>query len=342
MALQKSILVTGAAGFIGAALIENLLDQNFNVVGIDDLNDYYAVSLKKERLKRLQKHKKNVDSKFNFFEINLLDNSLEKIFKEFHFNIVINLAAQAGVRNSIENPKRFIDTNLVGFHNILFLSVKFKIEHFVYASSSSVYGGNTKLPFNENQNVSHPVSLYAATKKSNELIAHSYSHIYKIPTTGLRFFTVYGPWGRPDMAPMLFIKSIIKKDPIKVFNNGNMSRDFTYIDDIAKAIVKCSLKPATSDLDFDSDNPNPSTSLSPFRIFNIGNSKPVKLLDFIECLEKHLGIKAIKDFKELQIGDVVNTSANTNRLESWINYKPNTSLDEGIERFVNWYKHYFN
>ena len=340
--MVNSILVTGAAGFIGAALIENLLHHKFNIIGIDDLNDYYSVSLKKERLKRLYKHIKNVDGKFKFFEVNLLDkDNLEKIFLEYHVNIVINLAAQAGVRNSIKNPRRFIDSNIVGFHNILFLSVKFGIEHFVYASSSSVYGGNTKLPFSEDQNVSHPVSLYAATKKSNELIAHSYSHIYKLPTTALRFFTVYGPWGRPDMAPMLFIKSIIEKHPIKVFNNGNMTRDFTYIDDIAEAIVRCSLKPATIDLDFDSDNPNPSTSLSPFRIFNIGNSNPIKLLDFIDCLEKHLGIKAIKNFEELQVGDVVNTFANTKRLESWINYKPHTSLDEGIEKFVNWYKDFF-
>ena len=332
---MKKFLITGAAGFIGARLVEEVLKENHKVVGIDNLNNYYNVQLKKERLKKINDIKnKNWD--FYYGDIKDLE-ILNSIFKNHEPDIVINLAAQAGVRYSLENPLAYIDSNLVGFGNILEMCRKFCVKHLVYASSSSVYGANRSLPYSEEQPVNHPVSLYAATKKSNELMAHSYSHLYSLKATGLRFFTVYGPWGRPDMAPMIFAKSILKDRPINIYNNGDMKRDFTYIDDIVKAVYKCSLKSPEKDEKFDLLNPNPATSFAPHKIFNIGNSSPVNLLNFVDLMEKKLGKKAIKIFKPLQPGDVLETSADTNKLEKWINYKPQTEIDFGIEKFAKWF-----
>ena len=333
-------LVTGAAGFIGAALCERLIKEGFEVIGIDNLNNYYSQDLKNDRLLSLDKIKKN--NNWNFFKTSLTDKeSLNNIFEKYLPNVVINMAAQAGVRYSLENPSIYLESNIMGFGNILECSRNFEVENVIYASSSSVYGGNKNIPFKENQAVDHPISLYAATKKSNELMAHTYSHLFNIPLTGLRFFTVYGPWGRPDMAPMIFANSIVAKKPINVFNYGNMRRDFTYIDDIVEGIYRCIFKPATIDNDFNNIIPNPSTSFAPHRVFNIGNSKPIELLEFINLLEDALKIKAIKNPMPIQPGDVEETFADTSALEDWIGFRPSTSIEEGIQKFVDWYKGYF-
>ena len=338
------ILITGAAGFIGAAIVSKLLSEGEDLIGIDNLNSYYDPSLKKKRLDNINSLISNNFNagKWNFNLISIEDKfALNEIFRLHKPKTVINLAAQAGVRYSIENPSAYIQSNLVGFANILECCRNFSIDNLIFASSSSVYGGNKNLPFDESQSVNHPVSLYAASKKSNELMAHTYSHLFGIPCTGLRFFTVYGPWGRPDMAPMIFAKSILQKKSIKVFNFGQMKRDFTYIDDIVEAIYRCCYKPANINLDFDSFKPDSATSFAPYRIFNIGNSKPVELLRFINLLEDALGIKAIKELQPIQPGDVVATAANTNLIEKWIGFKPNTSLEIGIENFAKWYIDYF-
>ena len=343
MSQKKTILITGVAGFIGYHLCKRLINSKYKIIGLDNMNTYYEPRLKDERLKDLKKTLKKESENFIFINCDLEDEiKLEKIFREFNPKIIVNLAAQAGVRYSIENPKSYINSNILGFSNLIQCARKHKIENYIYASSSSVYGGNTKLPFSENDEVSHPVSLYAATKKSNELIAHSYSHLYQIPTTGLRLFTVYGPWGRPDMAPMIFTKSILEKKPIKIFNNGNMSRDFTFIDDVIEIIERLINKPALSNANFKRNSPDSSTSWSPYRIFNIGNNKSCKLMEFINLLEKELNTKAIKEYVPMQNGDVQDTYADTEAIENWIGYKPDTSLEKGIKLFVDWYKNFYN
>ena len=337
---DNHILVTGAAGFIGAALVIKLLENGEKVIGIDNINSYYDPSLKLERLKNIKE--KSTENNWSFYKISLEDkDSLADLFTKYKPKIVINLAAQAGVRYSLENPYSYIQSNLVGFANLLEACRNFNVENLIYASSSSVYGGNKSLPFDEHQSVDHPVSLYAATKKSNELMAHSYSHLFGIPSTGLRFFTVYGPWGRPDMAPMIFAKCISEKLPIKVFNYGKMKRDFTYIEDIVEGISRCCYKPATPNESYNVLSPDPATSTAPHRIFNIGNSQPIELMVFIGLLENAFSIKAIKDFQPIQAGDVEVTAAKTDLLFDWINYKPKTSINEGIEHFSNWFKSFY-
>ena len=334
------ILVTGACGFIGFHLCKKLLQKDCQIVGIDNFNSYYDPLLKEERLKIL--HNSSSENKFKIFREDICNiDTLEGIFSDSKPDVVVNLAAQAGVRYSIENPSAYIQTNLVGFANILECCRIQKVNHLVYASSSSVYGGNTKMPFSEKDSVDHPVSLYAATKKSNELMAHSYSHLYGLPATGLRFFTVYGPWGRPDMALFLFTKSILDGKPIKVYNHGQMIRDFTYVDDIAESLFRIIYKPAIPDKTFDTDNPNPSTSWASHRIYNIGNSKPISLLTYINAIETCLKIKAKKEFLPLQLGDVPSTSSNCNELESWIGFKPQTSVYDGVAKFVEWYREFY-
>lgn len=332
------VLLTGCAGFIGMHVAELLLARGDIVVGIDNLNDYYDPNLKLARLARLTTH-----SNFKFVNGDIADYQLlDLIFKNEKPQRVINLAAQAGVRYSLNNPQAYIQSNLVGFGNILEACRHYEVEHLVYASSSSVYGMNTKMPFSVHDNVDHPVSLYAATKKSNELMAHCYSHLYQLPTTGLRYFTVYGPWGRPDMSPMLFADAITNNKPIKVFNNGNMLRDFTYVDDIAEGTIRVMDKPAMPVLEFNSFNPDPACSKAPYRIFNIGNSQPVSLLEYIETFERALGKTAIKEFMPLQPGDVISTSADTNDLEQWVGFAPHTPLQVGISHFANWFMNYKN
>lgn len=334
---SKVYLVTGAAGFIGSQLSKRLLDEGCSVIGIDNMNDYYDVNLKKARLDRIIK-----DDKFKFAQISLEDKeSLEKVFKDNKIDIVVNLAAQAGVRYSITNPDTYIQANIVGFLNLLETCRYNKIEHLVYASSSSVYGMNEDMPFSTHQNVDHPMSLYAATKKSNELMAHTYSHLYNLPTTGLRFFTVYGPWGRPDMALFLFTDAIIKGEAIKVFNHGKMKRDFTYVDDIIEGVVRLLNNPPKENKDWDKMKPNPSTSSAPYKLYNIGNNSPVELMDYIGTLEVKLGKEAIKKYLPLQDGDVPMTYANVDDLMEDVGFKPNTSVDEGIGKFVGWYKEYY-
>lgn len=332
------VLVTGVAGFIGFHLTQKLLDKGIEVIGIDNLNDYYDVSLKEGRLSQLSQneHKEN----FEFIKMDLVDNSqMEALFNNNDFEIVINLAAQAGVRYSIENPRAYIDSNVVGFLNILEGCRNKNIKHLIYASSSSVYGANKKMPFSEIDSVDHPVSLYAATKKSNELLAHAYSHLYKIPTTGLRFFTVYGPWGRPDMAYFKFAKSITEGKPISVFNNGDMYRDFTYIDDIVEGIVR--LLDVIPESMQDSNEIDPSNSYAPYRVYNIGNNNPEKLMGFINILEKAIGKKAEIEFLPMQKGDVKATYADINKLNEAIGFTPSTPLEVGLDKFVNWYKNYY-
>ncbi len=338
--MKDSFLITGAAGFIGAALVKKLIKNGERVIGIDNLNNYYDPGLKKARLEEINSITKYSNWNFHQFSIENKD-CIEELFKQEKPKVVINLAAQAGVRYSIENPSAYIQANIVGFNNILESCQQNQIENLVYASSSSVYGGNRNLPFHEKQAVNHPVSLYAATKKANELMAHTYSHLYKLPCTGLRFFTVYGPWGRPDMAPMLFAKAILDGKPIKVFNNGDMKRDFTYIDDIIEGVFRCCYKPATENQNFDPLNPDPSTAAAPHRIFNIGNSNPTELMKFIEVLENTLGKKAEKSFHPMQDGDVVATAADTSALEAWINFRPSIKIEEGLKKFSEWYKYFY-
>tara|TARA_B100000780_G_C21111369_1_gene449135 strand:+ start:1037 stop:2038 length:1002 start_codon:yes stop_codon:yes gene_type:complete len=331
-----NVLVTGAAGFIGMHVSEELLKLNYNVVGIDNLNSYYDISLKKSRLEKLKTYK---NFKFYQEDISNQDN-ISKIFKSHSFNKIIHLAAQAGVRYSLENPHSYIEANIKGFLNILEEAKENSIEHLVYASSSSVYGSNTVMPFSEDQNVDHSLSLYAASKKSNELMAHTYSHLYSMPTTGLRFFTVYGPWGRPDMALFMFCKAIINDEPIDIYNHGDMERGFTYIDDIVQGVIKVMEKPATHDIKL-IDNTSAPSSLAPYRIFNIGDSKPHKLLTYIKFLEEALGKEAKKNYMDIQPGDVKSTCADTSKLQEWINFQPSKDLQSGINEFVKWYKDYY-
>ena len=336
------IIITGVAGFIGFHLTKRLLKEDISIIGIDNINNYYDVKLKEARLKKLNDMPLKNGTKFKFFKEDIKNpDSVNKIFEENEPDIVINLAAQAGVRYSIENPSEYIQTNLVGFSNILEACRNYTIKHLIYASSSSVYGGNTKMPFSERQGVDHPVSLYAATKRSNELLAHSYSHLYSIPSTGLRFFTVYGPWGRPDMALFLFTQSIMEGKSIKVFNNGKMTRDFTFIDDVIESIFRLIKKAPISDKSFDTSNPRTDTSWAPHRIFNIGNSNPESLEDYIKAIEEFLGIKAKKELLPLQPGDVPSTFSDCRNLQEYINYSPKTSIREGIRLFINWYKEFY-
>mgnify|MGYP003327644846 FL=1 len=329
--------MTGVAGFIGMHSAKKLLDEGHEIIGIDNLNDYYDVSLKEDRLQTLKDYKN-----FRFLKLDIKDQKdVLDLFKKESPQRVLHLAAQAGVRYSIQNPYVYIDSNIQGFINILEGCRATKTEHLVFASSSSVYGGNEKTPFSEHDNVDHPISLYAATKKANELMAHTYSHLYQIPSTGLRFFTVYGPWGRPDMALFLFTKAILKGEAINIFNHGKMIRDFTYIDDIVESLVRVMDKVATPYASFDAKHPDPATSHAPYRIFNIGNNQPTPLMDYIEAIESALDKKAIKNLMDMQPGDVPLTSADTSELNQWVNFKPNTSIKEGVKRFVDWYKNYY-
>jgi len=332
------ILITGAAGFIGFHLSQKLLEQDYQIIGIDNINDYYDPSLKQARLEILGQY-----NSFNFHKVDIKDKeAVDNIFEKYRPTHVINLAAQAGVRYSIENPYAYVDSNIIGFINVLEACRNYPVEHFLYASSSSVYGGNKVAPFSTNHNVDHPVSLYAATKKSNELMAHTYSHLYGIPTTGLRFFTVYGPYGRPDMAYFSFTKDILADKPIKVFNHGKMERDFTYIDDIVEGIVKLIDKVPTANKEWDESKDDLSTSFAPYKIYNIGNNNPVQLMRFINALESAIGKKAEKIYIDMQPGDVLRTYADVSDLERDINFKPSTSIESGLEKFVDWYKEYYN
>lgn len=355
--VARKILVTGAAGFIGFHLSRQLLEMGDQVIGIDNMNDYYDVNLKKARLAIIEKY-----SNFTFHKMDISDRrAMENLFANGTtdeqsmndvseprssasaprcFDIVVHLAAQAGVRYSLENPYAYVDSNLVGFMNILEGCRQSKVKHLVFASSSSVYGANTKMPFSVHDNVDHPVSLYAATKKANELMAHSYAALYNIPCTGLRFFTVYGPWGRPDMALFLFTKAILEGMPIDVFNHGNMKRDFTYIDDIIEGVIRVIDRIPTSSEEWNGTSPDPGTSFAPYKLYNIGNNNPVDLMEFIETLEECLGTKAEKNYLPLQAGDVPSTYADVNDLMEDVNYKPNTSVQEGIRRFVEWYQEF--
>ena len=331
------ILVTGAAGFIGMTTALRLLARGDDVVGLDNLNDYYAVSLKEDRLKRL-----TGQAKFRFVKLDVADLAgIETLFAAEKFDKVIHLAAQAGVRYSLQNPHAYVDSNVVGFTNVLEGCRHHGVRHLVYASSSSVYGGNTRMPFSEHDSVDHPISLYAATKKANELMAHTYSHLYGLPTTGLRFFTVYGPWGRPDMALFLFTRAILEGRPIDVFNHGNMQRDFTYVDDIVEGVIRVVDRTAAVNPEYDPISADPATSSAPYRIFNIGNNNPVQLLDFIGAIEDALGMKAEKRLLPLQDGDVPATYANTDLLDDWVGFVPGTSVREGVGRFIAWYRDYY-
>ena len=331
------VLVTGSAGFIGSALSIRLLDRGDNVIGIDNHNDYYDPKLKEARLKRHANH-----INYNHIRMSLEDReALSNLFQREQFDVVVNLAAQAGVRYSLENPFAYVDTNLLGFSNILEGCRHNGVKHLVYASSSSTYGLNTKQPFSTHECVNHPVSLYAATKKANELMAHAYSHLYRLPTTGLRFFTVYGPYDRPDMALQKFTRTIFSGKPITVFNYGKHRRDFTYIDDIVEGIIRVLDRPAKSNPAWDSNNPDPATSSAPYRLYNIGNNKPVKILDYIEALEAALGVTAEKEFLPLQPGDVVDTFADVDDLVAEFSYKPSMSVEQGVANFVEWYKKYY-
>lgn len=349
---MEKILITGTAGFIGMHLAEKLLKRGDEVVGIDNINDYYSVDLKYDRLKKngIEKSEieygKTVQSKiydrYRFIHLNLEDRErILQLFEKEKFDKVCNLAAQAGVRYSLINPYSYIDSNIVGFINILEGCRHNGVKHLAYASSSSVYGLNESLPFATHDNVDHPISLYAASKKSNELMAHTYSYLYNLPTTGLRFFTVYGPWGRPDMALFLFTKAILEGDPIKVFNNGNMSRDFTYVDDIVEGVTRVIDHAPEGKKEWSGKNPDPSRSVAPYKVYNIGNNSPVKLMEFIDAIEKAIGKEAIKNFMPIQPGDVPATFANVDDLVNDLDYKPATPVEKGIENFVKWYKEYF-
>ena len=331
------ILLTGAAGFIGMTTTLRLLARGDEVVGLDNLNDYYEVTLKQARLARLTPHER-----FRFVQLNVEDRpGMEALFAAERFDRVIHLAAQAGVRYSLKNPHAYIDSNIVGFMNVLEGCRHSGVQHLVYASSSSVYGGNTKMPFSEHDSVDHPVSMYAATKKANELMAHTYSHLFGLPTTGLRFFTVYGPWGRPDMALFLFTKAILEGRPIDVFNHGRMQRDFTFVDDIVEGVIRVMDRAAAPNPGFVSDTPDPGTSNAPYRIFNIGNHSPVQLLDYIGCIEDALGVKAQKNLLPLQDGDVPATYADVDALRDWVGFTPATDIRSGVARFVAWYREYY-
>jgi UDP-glucuronate 4-epimerase len=332
-----AILLTGVAGFIGMHLARHLLEQGQHVVGIDSLNNYYDVGLKKSRVSLLSSY-----PNFKFIHLDLIDgNALDALFESNAIATVVHLAAQTGVRYSTQNPHAYIMSNIVGFANIAESCRRHRVSHLIYASSSSVYGANRRMPFSEHHCTDHPVSLYAATKKSNELIAHAYSHLYRLPTTGLRFFTVYGPWGRPDMAPMLFADAILNGKPIEVFNHGEMLRDFTYIGDVIESIARLIYRPAKPNPDFDALNPEPATSHAPYRVYNIGNQRPVKLMDFIEALERELGKTAEKIFSPMQAGDVVATYADTRELAEAIQWIPSTPLEVGVAQFLEWFRHYY-
>jgi UDP-glucuronate 4-epimerase len=336
--MGKFLLVTGAAGFIGFHLSNLLLSKGFQVIGVDNINDYYDPRLKEDRLAILQQH-----SNFVFHKIDIKDKAdVDKLFETYKPEYVVNLAAQAGVRYSLKNPYAYIDSNILGFLNILEACRKYPPKHLIYASSSSVYGGNKVVPFSTRHNVDHPVSLYAATKKSNELMAHVYSHIYGIPTTGLRFFTVYGPWGRPDMAYFTFTKNIIEGIPIKLYNYGKMERDFTYIDDIVEAIYRLLDVIPQPKKDWDERTGDISESFAPYKVYNIGNSRPIQLERFVSILEEKIGRKATKEYVEMQPGDVLSTYADVSDLEKAIGFAPRTPIEEGLERFVSWYKEYYN
>ena len=331
------ILVTGAAGFIGMHVSQLLLARGDSVIGLDNLNDYYDPQLKRDRLARLTGH-----AGFRFVQMDVADRAgMEALFAGEGFERVVHLAAQAGVRYSLVNPQAYVDSNVVGFVNVLEGCRHGGVRHLAYASSSSVYGGNTHMPFSEHDNIDHPVSMYAATKKANELMAHTYSHLFGLPTTGLRFFTVYGPWGRPDMALFLFTKAILEGRAIDVFNHGKMVRDFTFIDDIAEGVLRVLDRPATPDADFDPARPDPARSDAPYRVFNIGNSNPVELMGFIEAIERALGREAKKNFLPLQDGDVPATFADVSELGAWTGFRPRTSVSDGVNRFVAWYRDYF-
>jgi UDP-glucuronate 4-epimerase len=335
---MAKILVTGAAGFIGFHLAKCLLERGDEVIGLDNLNDYYDVQLKMDRLKQLESH-----PAFRFFKMDLADrDGITGLFSAEKFDKVVNLAAQAGVRYSITNPYAYIDSNLVGFINILEGCRHTGVKHLIYASSSSVYGANTNMPFSIHDNVDHPVSLYAATKKANELMSHTYSSLYGLPTTGLRFFTVYGPWGRPDMALFLFTRSILEGKPIDVYNHGKMQREFTYIDDIIEGVVRVTDRVAAPNESWSGAKPDPGTSYAPYRIYNIGNNNPVELLQFIETIERQLGKRAIKNLLPLQAGDVPATAADVDDLMNDVGFKPGTTIETGIGRFVEWYREYYN
>jgi len=338
--MDRPILITGIAGFIGAEVARRLLERGEAVVGVDNLNSYYDPALKQARLQRLEQLPGlGVAERLQVVRADVEDGAaMAELFAQHRPRRVVHLAAQAGVRYSIENPAAYIQSNLVGFGHILESCRHHGVEHLVYASSSSVYGGNRTMPFSEQQPVNHPVSLYAATKKANELMAHTYSHLYGLPATGLRFFTVYGPWGRPDMAPMLFARAILAGVPIRVFNHGQMQRDFTYIDDIVQGVIRCLDKPATADPAFDPLQPNPATAAVPHRLFNIGNAQPTELLRFIAVLEQALGRPAIQDLQPMQPGDVVATAADTSALEAWVGVRPSTSIEQGVEAFARWYR----
>lgn len=335
---MRKILVTGVAGFIGFHLAKKLIAQGDYVIGLDNMNDYYDVNLKQARLDQLLKH----ENAFEFHKLDLADNqSIQELFETTKPEIVVNLAAQAGVRYSLKNPHAYAQSNVVGFLNILEGCRHHNVKHLVYASSSSVYGANTTMPFSVHHNVDHPLSLYAATKKANELMAHTYSHLYGLPTTGLRFFTVYGPWGRPDMALFIFTKAIFEGRPIQLFNNGNMERDFTYIDDIIEGVARVIDNIPGGNPNWSGDHPDPATSRAPYRIYNIGNNSPVKLMYFVEVLEKAIGRKAIKEMLPMQPGDVPATYADVDALVQDVGFKPATPIEVGIERFVQWYREFY-
>ncbi|MDN6672001.1 MAG: NAD-dependent epimerase [Staphylococcus equorum] len=330
------ILITGAAGFIGSHLAEKLIKQGHQVIGVDSINDYYSVSLKEDRLKSIAKEN------FTFYKLKLENyDDLSRVFEDEQPEVVVNLAAQAGVRYSIDNPRAYIDSNIVGFMNILECCRHFNIQNLIYASSSSVYGANTSKPFSTSDNIDHPLSLYAATKKSNELMAHTYSHLYNLPTTGLRFFTVYGPWGRPDMALFKFTKAIVNDEVIDVYNHGNMMRDFTYVDDIVEAISRLVKKPASPNKEWSGTDPDPGSSYAPYKVYNIGNNSPVRLMEFVEAIENKLGKEAKKNYMDLQPGDVPETYANVDDLFRDIDFKPETTIQDGVNKFVDWYLEYY-
>ena len=339
--MSKRVLITGAAGFIGFHTAKRLIKEGHEVIGIDNLNNYYDVKLKQSRIQNIEKSKNNQIKKWRFIKCDLLEKiKLSQIFDNYKPEYVINLAAQAGVRYSIDKPNEYINSNILGFMNLIECCRYSEVKHLIYASSSSVYGGNKNIPFKEDQGVNHPVSLYAATKRSNELMAHTYSHLYNLPTTGLRFFTVYGPWGRPDMAYYLFTSKILNRESIKIFNHGKMLRDFTYIDDVTIVISKILNKIPESNNKFNFSDPAPSKSWAPFKIFNVGNSNPIKLLQLIEIIEKKLGIKAKKEFVKMQLGDVEATFSDLRLIDEWVDFKPKTTIEEGLEKFIKWFLSY--